>query len=317
MTRVVGEASLGLAAEALRAGELVAFPTETVYGLGADALSDAAVARVYEAKGRPAFNPLIVHVATAAEALRLGRFNQDARTLAKAFWPGPLTLVVPRADDCPVSLLASAGLPSIALRAPAHPLARALIEAAGRPLVAPSANRSGRLSPTSAADVLADLGGRIALVLDGGRCRIGVESTIVSCLGAEPELLRPGGVVREEIEASLGLALAKPRESAVAPVAPGQLESHYAPRASLRLDAARPQAGEAFLAFGPGAPAHPGPTRNLSSSGDPVEAAANLFRMLHELDATGAARIAVMAVPQRGLGEAINDRLRRAAAPRR
>ncbi len=315
MTLLLREGSLARAAEALKAGELVAFPTETVYGLGADALDDEAVARVYEAKERPRFNPLIVHVSSPDEALKLGRFDAHALKLADAFWPGPLTLVVPRAPGCPVSLLASAGLPSLALRVPRHPLAHALIEASGRPLVAPSANRSGRLSPTTAADVMADLDGKIAMVLDGGPCKVGVESTIVSCLEGEPRLLRPGGIAREAIAAVLG------REpggapSGGAPVAPGQLESHYAPRAALRLDATEPRGGEGFLAFGPSAPDHSGPSRNLSLSGNLVEAAANLFRMLHELDAAGVSSIAVMPVPRTGLGEAINDRLARAAAPR-
>jgi len=311
-----GLQDVAAAAAALRAGRLVAFPTETVYGLGADALSDAAVARVYEAKGRPRFNPLIVHAADPDEAMRLGVFGSDATRLAGEFWPGPLTLVVPRAEACPVSLLASAGLDSLAIRVPAHPLARALIRATGRPLVAPSANRSGRLSPTRAGDVAADLGDRVAMVLDGGPCLIGVESTIVSCLGEAPALLRPGGIPRGEIERVLGRALAGAAPAGDRPVAPGQLESHYAPRAALRLDASVAEPGEALLAFGPSPPAHAGPTRNLSATADLVEAAASLFRMLRELDATGVAAIAVMPVPREGLGEAVNDRLTRAAAPR-
>lgn len=306
---------VAVAAEALRKGELVAFPTETVYGLGADALDDLAVARVYEVKGRPSFNPLIVHVEAVDQALRLGDFNGTARKLAQAFWPGPLTLVVPRAEDCPVSLLASAGLPSLAIRVPAHPLAREMMAAAGRPVVAPSANPSGGISPTTAEHVLAGLGGRVAVILDGGRCDVGVESTIVSCLGDEPELLRPGGLPRERIEALLGVRLRSPK-AAARPLAPGGLESHYAPAAALRLRAREVRQGEALLAFGPEVPAHSGPVRNLSATGDLTEAAANLFRMLHELDASGRPVIAVMPIPEHGLGEAINDRLRRAAAPR-
>jgi L-threonylcarbamoyladenylate synthase len=311
----VDEASLNSAAEAIRRGELVAFPTETVYGLGANALDDRAVARVFEAKGRPIFNPLIVHVGSADEAAALGSFNAMARNLARAFWPGPLTLVVSRAPGCPVSLLASAGLQSLALRVPAHPVAARLIEAAGCPIVAPSANPSGRLSPTTAQDVMAGLGGRVDLVLDGGQCRLGLESTIVSCLSEIPELLRPGAVTREDIEHVTGRPLTTGRPAG-RPSAPGQLASHYAPRAALRLNAAKAEPGEALLAFGAVVAPHEGPTRNLSPSGDLNEAAANLFRMLNELDQTGVAAIAVMPVPAHGLGEAINDRLERAAAPR-
>jgi len=307
---------VAIAAAALRRGELVAFATETVYGLGADATNDGAVAAIFEAKGRPRFNPLIVHVGDIDDALALGRFDADARRLA-ALWPGPLTLVVERAEDCPVSLLASAGLSSIAIRVPAHDQARALLRAAGCPVVAPSANPSGRISSTRARHVVDGLGDRVAVVLDGGECAIGVESTIVSCLGPEPVLLRPGGLPRHDIEAVLGRKLADPGSHARAtPVAPGQLASHYAPRANLRLDAARPDPDEAWLGFGPDE-VPPGPTvRNLSPTGDLREAAANLFRYLHELDDTGPATIAVAPVPETGLGEAINDRLRRAAAPR-
>ena len=302
------------AAACLAAGGLVAFPTETVYGLGADARNGEAVARLYAAKGRPAFNPLIAHVADIAAARRLGAFNADAERLAAAFWPGPLTLVLPRRPDCPVSELALAGLDSLAVRVPAHPLAHALLTAFGGPVVAPSANRSGHISPTSAAHVLADLRGRIDMVLDGGPCPVGVESTIVACLDG-PALLRPGGLAREEIERVLGHALIVPAAPAV-PVAPGMLASHYAPKARLRLNAKSPHAGEALLAFGPQAPAADGKTLNLSPRGDLIEAAANLFAHLRTLDASGAAAIAVMPVPRRGLGEAINDRLRRAAAPK-
>ena len=303
-------AEIAKAARILRDGGLVAFPTETVYGLGADATSDRTVARVYEAKGRPSFNPLIVHVPDLAAAERLGEFPGLARHLAEAFWPGPLTIVVPRRKDCPVSMLASAGLPSLALRIPSHPIARALLTAVDRPVVAPSANPSGRMSPTTAAHVRAGLGSKVDLILDGGPCAVGVESTIVGFLGIEPELLRPGGIAREEIESVLGRKLAAARLSD-APVAPGQLESHYAPRARLRLDAEAARLGEVYLGFG-----SRNGERNLSASGDLIEAAANLFRMLHELDETGAKSIAVAPIPHQGLGEAINDRLRRAAAPR-
>lgn len=298
------------AARILRDGGLVAFPTETVYGLGADATSDHAVARVYEAKGRPSFNPLIVHVPDLAAAAKLGEIPPSARQLADAFWPGPLTIVVPRAKNCPVSMLASAGLPSLALRVPAHPVAQALLKAVDRPVVAPSANPSGRMSPTTAEHVRAGLGSKVDFILDGGHCAVGVESTIVGFLGHEPELLRPGGVAREEIERVMARRLAKASASD-APVAPGQLESHYAPHAQLRLDAETRRPGEIYLGFG----ARDG-ERNLSTSGDLVEAAANLFRMLHELDETGTKSIAVAPIPHQGLGEAINDRLRRAAAPR-
>ena len=299
------------AAALLGAGELVAFPTETVYGLGADARNDLAVARVYAAKGRPAFNPLIAHVADFAAAEAIGIFNDDARKLAQAFWPGPLTLVVPRAKQCAVSRLASAGQDSIAIRVPDHPLAMALLRAAGFPVVAPSANPSGGLSPTTAAHVRNGLGTRVGMVLDGGACAIGLESTIVSCLGATPQILRSGGLARQTIEALLGKSIAFHNDAA-APQSPGQLESHYAPRAALRLNAEAPRAGEAWLGFGK--PSVCG--RTLSTRGDLVEAAANLFRMLHEIDATGAVAIAIAPIPMTGLGEAINDRLKRAAAPR-
>jgi L-threonylcarbamoyladenylate synthase len=314
--------AIAAAARALKAGELVAFPTETVYGLGADARNGAAVARLYEAKGRPAFNPLICHVADRAGAERLGRFDAAAARLAQAFWPGPLTLVLPKAPDCAVAALATAGLYTIAVRVPDHPVAGALLREFGGPVVAPSANRSGHLSPTTAQHVLADLGGRIDLVLDGGPTPVGLESTIVACLGA-PTLLRAGGLPRGKIEQALGQALAEAEASQAknaAPLAPGQLASHYAPRAQLRLDASDIRDGEALLAFGPSLP--PGAAQaarvlNLSARGDPIEAATNLFAHLRALDAEPAVRvIAVMPVPDEGLGEAINDRLRRAAAPR-
>ena len=299
------------AARILREGGLVAFPTETVYGLGADATSDRAVARVYEAKGRPRFNPLIVHVPDLAHAERLGMFSAEALRLGQAFWPGPLTLVVRRRADCPVSLLASAGLDSLAIRVADHPVAHDLLMAADRPVVAPSANPSGRMSPTTAEHVRQGLGNRVAMILDGGPCPVGVESTIVSFLDEAPRLLRPGGLARAEIETVLGRTLFAGSDEK-RPNAPGQLESHYAPHAELRLNAEAPENGEAYLGFGP----DHGNGANLSPSGDVVEAAANLFRMLHELDARGAKRIAVAPIPATGLGEAINDRLKRAAAPR-
>jgi len=297
------------AASLLTSGGLVAFPTETVYGLGADATNDLAVAKIYEAKGRPSFNPLIAHVEDVEAAFALGQFSGDALKLAARFWPGPLTLVVPRRVDCPVSLLASAGLPSIALRVPQHPLALELLRAVGRPVVAPSANPSGRISPTTAAHVREGLGDKVAMLLDGGPCAVGLESTIVSLLDDTARLLRSGGLAREIIEDALGRKL----EAATAgPLhAPGQLESHYAPRAVLRLNAESWRAGEAQLGFG----AYDAPL-NLSHRGNVVEAAANLFAMLHQLDAAAPATIAVAPVPMAGLGEAINDRLKRAAAPR-
>src|SRR5664280_709553 len=258
--------SIEAAAACLKAGGLVAFPTETVYGLGADARHGEAVARLYAAKGRPSFNPLIAHVADAEAARRLARFDAAAEKLAAAFWPGPLTLVLPKRPDCGVADLALAGLDSVAVRVPAHRIAHALLAAFNGPVVAPSANRSGHVSPTSAAHVLNDLRGRIDLVLDGGPCDVGVESTIVSCLG-EPTLLRPGGLDREKIERALGRALAAPLVADEAPLAPGMLASHYAPRARLRLDASAPRADEALLAFGP-APVFSGTTLNLSARGD-------------------------------------------------
>ncbi|HHN73345.1 MAG TPA: threonylcarbamoyl-AMP synthase [Thermopetrobacter sp.] len=311
------------AVAALRAGRLVAFPTETVYGLGADATSDAAVAAIFAAKGRPRFNPLIIHVADADAAAALGCMGAPARRLAEAFWPGPLTLVVPRAPHCPVSPLACAGLDTIALRVPSHPLALAMLRAFGRPVAAPSANVSGRLSPTEAEHVAeGPLADHVEVILDGGECPVGVESTIVGIVGqGPPRLLRPGGIPRAEIEEVLGEPLAEGATpaarggSAGRPSAPGQLASHYAPRARLRLNAAAPRPGEMFLAFGPDAP-HDVPGLNLSPSGDLVEAAANLYAYLHILDETGVDTIAVAPIPEEGLGEAINDRLRRAAAPR-
>ncbi len=295
------------AARLIRAGSLVAFPTETVYGLGADATDDGAVAAVFEAKGRPRFNPLIVHVADRETAEALAVFDDRARRLAGRFWPGPLTLVLPRAPDSPVSWLASAGLDTLALRWPAHPLAEALIQASGRPLVGPSANRSGRLSPTTAAHATAELGERVATVLDGGPCQLGLESTVVALGDGPPVLLRPGAIEAEAIEAEVG-ELAEPAPSAgdEPRASPGMLLRHYAPDSPLRMEAASARPGEAMLGFGT-----VDGDLNLSPSGDVAEAAANLFAMLRRLD--GGAGIAVAPIPERGLGRAINDRLRRAA----
>lgn len=321
MTAIVPptDATLEQAAALLRQGGLVAFPTETVYGLGADAGSDRAVARLYEAKGRPRFNPLIAHVPTTAAALREGRFSAAAQALAEAFWPGPMTLVVPVADAGRVSRLARAGLDSVALRVPAHAVAQALLRRTGVPVVAPSANRSGGLSPTTAAHVEAGLAGRIDAVIDGGACPLGLESTILACLVGDPVLLRPGALPREAIEAVLGRPLAQGAVAPGAPVAPGQLASHYAPRARLQLHVAdAPAEGAALLDFGGRlAPWRTGRTYDdLSATGDLREAAARLFAALHALDASGAALIGVAPVPMAGLGLAINDRLARAAAPR-
>jgi L-threonylcarbamoyladenylate synthase len=324
-TRVLmpDRAAIAAAARCLARGGLVAFPTETVYGLGADATNGAAVARLYAAKSRPRFNPLIAHVVDGAAARRLAHFDAAAERLA-ALWPGPLTLVLPKAPDCPVADLATAGLDTIAVRVPDHPVARDLLAAFGRPIVAPSANRSGHVSPTTAQHVLADLDGRIDMVIDGGPTPVGVESTIVACFGGRTTLLRPGGIARARIEQVLdGSLVDAPAASSEAsdddaPLAPGQLASHYAPRARLRLDAERVHPGEALLAFGPALPSGADGClmRNLSQAGDVVEAAANLFSHLRQLDAAGVATIAVMPIPPHSLGEAINDRLRRAASPR-
>jgi L-threonylcarbamoyladenylate synthase len=317
------EAAVAKAAQCLRAGGLVAFPTETVYGLGADAANAIAVARLYEAKGRPSFNPLIAHVGDVEAARRIADFDATANRLALAFWPGPLTLVLPKVRDCAVADLATAGLDTIALRVPAHPLARGILRAFGGAVVAPSANLSGHVSPTSAAHVKSDLAGRIDLIIDGGAVAVGVESTIVGCFDT-PMLLRPGGLPREEIEAVLGKPLARlPQDlgnETAQPLAPGMLASHYAPHTPVRLEAQRVEQGEGLLAFG----SDPVPgielataVMNLSARGDLAEAAANLFGYLRALDAEGARTIAVMPVPAHGLGDAINDRLRRAAIGRR
>jgi L-threonylcarbamoyladenylate synthase len=332
----VARASVGAVKDArsvLAAGGLVAFPTETVYGLGADAANDKAVARLYAVKVRPSFNPLIAHVADLAAAARLAVFNDAALALARALWPGPLTLVLPKAAHCPVGLLATAGLDTIAVRVPSHPVAQQILAAFARPVVAPSANRSGMVSPTTAQHVLHDLRDRIELLVNDGPAPLGIESTIIACLDGAV-LLRPGAIDRAAIEKILGapvVAAARPRgragkarpapgaQGAQAPLAPGMLASHYAPRTPLRINAEHVAPGEALLAFGPDLP--PGAERaaamlNLSARGDLVEAAANLFAHLRSLDSQSATVIAVVSIPQSGIGEAINDRLRHAAAPR-
>ncbi len=307
---------LAEAARLIRAGELVAFPTETVYGLGGDATNERAVARIFEAKGRPQFNPLITHVPGTTEAKALVRWNDLAERLAGRFWPGPLTLVLPRAAASPIALLVTAGLDSVAIRAPDHPLAQALLRAAGRPIAAPSANRSGAVSPTRADHVAESLGDRVPLILDGGPCAVGVESTVLDLTTSPPTMLRPGGVTREAIEAEIGpiaLSAALPAGDA-ARKSPGQLESHYAPSCPVRLAATAVGPGEALLAFGPHPLTGARQTLNLSAAGDLAEAAANLFAHLRALDRPDIDRIAVMPIPETGLGLAINDRLRRAAA---
>lgn len=303
--------SIARAADILRAGGLVVFPTETVYGVGADATNPRAVARIFAAKGRPQFNPLISHVLGVADAERHAILHPKARALAEAFWPGPLTIVAPRRTESPVAELACAGLSTIALRSPSHPMARDLLAAFGRPIVAPSANRSGHVSATTAAHAAADLGDAVDLILDGGASGVGIESTIIA-IDAEGRatLLRPGGVGRDAIEAITG-PLASPASGAIA--APGMMESHYAPRARIVLDAVTPPPGAAYLAFGAEAPAG---GLTLSATGDLTEAAANLYAHLRTLDATGADTIAVAPIPGDGLAEAIRDRLARGAAPR-
>jgi len=310
--RAADETAVREAARLLRAGALVAFPTETVYGLGADATNAEAVAAIFAAKGRPSFNPLISHLADAAQAERLARLATPARRLAAAFWPGALTLVLPRRPDCAIAEIASAGLDTVALRVPAHPVAQALLAATDRPVAAPSANRSGRISPTTAEAVADELGDDVALILDGGACPVGLESTVIGFAGDRPVLLRPGGIATEEIEAVAGPLLA-PKATADRPSSPGQLESHYAPGKPLRRNARRARRGEVLLGFGPEVPGD----IPLSPSGDLTEAAANLFRLLRLADRGVAEAIAVAPIPNHGLGLAINDRLKRAAAANR
>ncbi|NBW05864.1 MAG: threonylcarbamoyl-AMP synthase, partial [Alphaproteobacteria bacterium] len=323
----LSKSAIARASGLLADGQLVAFPTETVYGLGADATNDRAVARIFAAKDRPAFNPLISHVASAAAAFDLGVETPIATVLASAFWPGPLTLVLDRRPDCPVARLTTAGLDKIAIRVPAHAAAQALLTHFGKPVAAPSANPSGRISPSTADHVMRGLAGKIDLVLDGGPCESGLESTVVDASTDQALILRPGGITRNAVADALKAAgFAGPIAGPIAgptavtqpvqPVAPGQLASHYAPRAAVRLNATKATADEELIGFGSVA----GSGRlalSLSASGDLIEAAANLFAMLHRADDTGTAKIAIAPVPDNGLGEAINDRLRRAAAPRR
>jgi L-threonylcarbamoyladenylate synthase len=310
--RTANEAVIADAARLLRAGGLVAFPTETVYGLGADATNDRAVAEIFAAKSRPRFNPLIVHVRDLEQAEIHAQFNPTALKLASAFWPGPLTLVLPRHADCLLSELVSAGLETVALRVPAHPIARQLLEVSGVPIAAPSANASGRISATTAAHVEQDLGGVVGLIIDGGPTPLGLESTVIGFDGGEPVLLRLGAIARAAIEDVTG-RIGEFSGSAVH--SPGRLASHYAPRVAMRLNAETVAAHEALLAFGPKVPGGASRTLNLSASGNLTEAAANFFAMLHLLDESGLP-IAVMQIPHDGLGAAINDRLMRAAAPR-
>jgi len=309
-------ASITKAAKLLQDGGLVAFPTETVYGLGGDATNERAVSAIFEAKGRPQFNPLISHVLDATEARRFVDWNETADRLAARFWPGPLTFVLPRAKGSTIALLATAGLDTVAIRAPSHPVAQALIRAAGRPIAGPSANRSGAVSPTLAAHVAESLGDRVSLILDGGPCLVGVESTVLDLSANRPTLLRPGGATREAIEAVIGpIAISDAVPSGDAPrTSPGQLESHYAPARPVRLGATSVGSDEGLLAFGPTPPTGAMLTYNLSPSGNLAEAAANLFAQMRALDRPGIGRIAVMPIPETGLGLAINDRLRRAAA---
>lgn len=317
--------TIAQAADILRAGGLVAFPTETVYGLGANAQDGQAVARIFDAKGRPQFNPLIVHVESAAQAAELTAMDERAQIIARAFWPGPLTMILPRRADCGISDLCSAGLPTLAVRVPAHPAAQALLRAAQIPLAAPSANKSGRLSATTPAYVAESFGDEIDMVLAAGPCTVGLESTVLDLSGPEPAILRPGAVTAQAIEDVLGGAVPYDRGDHEAPRSPGQTLRHYAPHIKLRLNAVDLEPGEALLAFGPdkfigirgGGAAKDLPDharRNLSTERDLYEAAANLFRMLHELDRPDHKAIAVMPIPDTGLGLAINDRLQRAAA---
>ena len=300
-------------------GELVAFPTETVYGLGADATSDLAVAKVYAAKGRPGFNPLIVHIPNLEAASDFAELSDDATALANAFWPGPLTIILPRKTEGPISELATAGLDTVAIRCPDHPIALSLLQKCARPIVAPSANHSGHVSPTSAAHVAEDLGDELAMIIDGGPTKIGLESTVIT-LAAKPEILRPGAISMSEIEKVIGRPLRTSDASDLDEnkiISPGQLASHYAPNARIRLNVTNVNADEALLAFGPNPVIHACPMINLSPDGNLIEAAANLFAGLRTLDKSGCATIAIMPIPDKGLGEAINDRLKRAAAPRK
>ena len=330
MTEIIEATSDNIrkAAARLREGGLVAFPTETVYGLGADATNDRAVAAIFEAKGRPSFNPVIVHVNDKADADAIVEFNPQAALLASVFWPGPLTLILPRKENSGLSLLTSAGLPTQAVRAPNHPVARELIRALGRPIAAPSANASGTLSPTTPQHVAQSLGAAAELILAGGKSAVGLESTVVDVSGPVPVLLRPGAVTLEDLRMQLGEVKVETEAVNDAPKSPGQLLKHYAPKTPLRLKAVDVKPGEGLLGFGSlrfmgvagGGAARDLPSNmrlNLSETGDLTEAAANLFSMLHQLDARGFSGIAVMDIPETGLGLAINDRLRRAAGAQR
>ncbi len=312
----ISDLAIEEAGRVLRAGGLVAFPTETVYGLGADATNARAVAAIYAAKGRPSFNPLIAHVADIAAVENLAVMSERAERLARAFWPGPLTLVLQKRAPSPIADLVVAGLDTLAVRVPASDVAHRLLVAAGVPIAAPSANKSGHVSASEATHVRDDLEAAVDIILDDGPTRVGVESTIVDVSGASAVLLRPGGITLEMLEAALEEPVSVSQGDAVRPSSPGQLTSHYAPRARVRLGAGDVSEGEALLAFGPDVPAHAGPVFNLSPSGDLVEAAANLFTALRVLDKANVTAIAVMDFPAYGLGAAIADRLRRAAAGR-
>ena len=296
----------------MRAGELVAFPTETVYGLGADATNDSAVAKVFEIKGRPQFNPLISHLPSAHHAFEFGVFSTIAKELASTFWPGPITFVVPRSNKCPISWLASAGLETVAIRVPDHPVARELLELANVPVAAPSANLSGKISPTRPEHVREEFGSNIFSILEGGDCRVGLESTVLDLSGSTPILLRPGRVTQRQLEMKVGKIKMATRTDTIS--SPGMLASHYAPEAEVRIEATTSIEGEAFLGFGETSFE---PYPNLSPRGDLVEAASNLFHLMRELDKKNPKCIAVAPIPKKGLGIAINDRLKRAAAPRR
>lgn len=312
MIVLADDGAIAHGARLLTQGKVVAFPTETVYGLGADATSDTAIAAIYAIKNRPTFNPLIVHVANPQNAESLVEISDRARLLMERFWPGPLTLVLPRQSSSPISLLASAGLESIAVRQPDHPVALRLIALSGRPIAAPSANRSGSISPTSAQHVQDSLGERVDLILDGGPCRVGVESTVLDLTQDRPVILRPGGISTRQIAEILGQDVQDaPQDGPI--LAPGMMTSHYAPGCPMRLNQLQALPGEALLAFGPG---FPQATLNLSVRGDLTEAAANLFAMMRNLDNSTHSAIAVTPIPHQGLGLAINDRLNRAAAPK-
>jgi len=312
ITKTATPDTIAEAARIIQAGGLVAFPTETVYGLGANATNGEAVSKIFAAKDRPEFNPLIIHVGTAADAEIFVQFNDRARKVAEAFWPGPLSLILPRTDNCPVSLLAGAGLDTLAVRLPEHPMAQVLIKAAGVPIAAPSANRSGEVSPTTALHVSTSLGDAVDFIIDGGPCAVGVESTVLDLSRRNPVILRPGAISAEDLESLLGPLIANDGQGA-APRSPGQLLQHYATRIPLRMKANDVALDEALLAFGPNLLNGAKIVKNLSEKGDLAEAASNLFAMMRTLDRPGYAGIAVMPIPDIGIGRAINDRLQRAA----